>query len=163
MGGRRRWAESGRSHINFAKDSDDFCDDWIDISFRVPCLHRFSLSHLLSKCTTPSKEEKMFSHFTRFDSYAGFMDTLKFILPNLDRKLLIYWDSTAGKSSVINTEKLFRRKWKWFGVGQGWRWTWNQGNQNKTFSAQASGWGWISNGSDETPNGIVQHRSWRKV
>ncbi|XP_067019434.1 uncharacterized protein [Acropora muricata] len=36
-----------------------------------------------------------------------FMDTLKFILPNLDRKLLIYWDSTAGKSSVIDTEKLF--------------------------------------------------------
>ena len=35
------------------------------------------------------------------------MDTLKFILPNLDRKLLIYWDSTAGKSSVIDTEKLF--------------------------------------------------------
>ena len=32
---------------------------------------------------------------------------LKFILPNLDRKLLIYWDSTAGKSSVIDTEKLF--------------------------------------------------------
>ena len=86
---------------------DDFCDDSIDISFRVPCLHRFSLSHLLSKCTTPSKEEKMFSHFTGFDSYAGFMDTLKFILPNLDRKLLIYWDSTAGKSSVIDTEKLF--------------------------------------------------------
>ena len=86
---------------------DDFCDDSIDISFRVPCLHRFSLSHLLSKSTTPSKEEKMFSHFTGFDSYAGFMDTLKFILPNLDRKLLIYWDSTAGKSSVIDTEKLF--------------------------------------------------------
>ena len=86
---------------------DDSCDNFIDISFRVPCLHHFSLSHLLSKCTTPSKEEKMFSHFTGFDSYPGFKDTLKFILPNLDRKLLTFWDSTAGKSSVIDTEKLF--------------------------------------------------------
>ena len=54
----------------------------------------------------------MFSHFTGFDSYAGFMDMLKFILPNLDRKLLIYWDNTAGKSSVIDTEKNFSKKMK---------------------------------------------------
>jgi len=86
---------------------DDFCDPSLDKSLRIPCLHRFSLSHLLSKCTTPSKEDKLFSHFTGFDSYAGFMDTLKFILPNLNRKLIIYWDSIAGKSSVIDTEKLF--------------------------------------------------------
>ena len=53
------------------------------------------------------KEEKLFSHFTGFDSYAGFMDTLKFILPNLDSKILVDWDSAAGKSSAIDTEKLF--------------------------------------------------------
>ena len=35
------------------------------------------------------------------------MNTVKFLLPNLDRKNLIYWDSEAGKSSVIDTEKLF--------------------------------------------------------
>ena len=61
---------------------------------------------LLSKCTTLSKE-KLFTHFTGFNSYVDLMNTLKFLLPNLDRKNLIYWDSEAGKSSVIDTEKLF--------------------------------------------------------
>ena len=35
------------------------------------------------------------------------MGTLQFVLPGLDRKQLIYWDSEAGKSSFIDTEKLF--------------------------------------------------------
>ena len=35
------------------------------------------------------------------------MNELKFLLLNLDRKNLIYWDSEAGKSSVIDIEKLF--------------------------------------------------------
>lgn len=41
------------------------------------------------------------------NSYVDFMNVLKFLLPDLDRKKLIYWDSEAGKSSVIDTEKLF--------------------------------------------------------
>ena len=84
---------------------DDFCDEITDISHRIPCLHSFSVYHLLSKCTTLSKEEKLFTHFTGFNSYVDFMNVLKFLLPNLDRKNLIYWDSEAGKSSVI-----FRRR-----------------------------------------------------
>ncbi|XP_044171843.1 uncharacterized protein LOC122956242 [Acropora millepora] len=86
---------------------DDFCDEITDISHRIPCLHRFFVYHLLSKCTTLSKEEKLFTHFTSFNSYVDFMNVLKFLLPNLDRKKLIYWDSEAGKSSVIDIEKLF--------------------------------------------------------
>ncbi|XP_068731089.1 uncharacterized protein [Montipora capricornis] len=86
---------------------DDFCDEITDISHRIPCLHSFSVYHLLSKCTTRSKEEKLFTHFTGFNSYVDFMNVLKFLLPNLDRKNLIYWDSEAGKSSVIDIEKLF--------------------------------------------------------
>ena len=35
------------------------------------------------------------------------MNTLQFLLPNLDRKLLIYWDSEARKSTVTNTETMF--------------------------------------------------------
>ena len=77
-----------------------------DTSHRIPCLHSFSVYHLLSKCTTLSKEEKLFTHLTGFNSYVDF-NTLKLLLPNLDRKNLIYWDSEAGKSSVIDTEKLF--------------------------------------------------------
>ncbi|RMX46662.1 hypothetical protein pdam_00019043, partial [Pocillopora damicornis] len=82
---------------------DDFCDEITDISHRIPCLHSFSLS----KCTTLAKEEKLFTYFTGFNSYVDFMNVLKFLLPNLDQKNLIYWGSEAGKSSVIDIEKLF--------------------------------------------------------
>ena len=68
---------------------DDFGDEITDISHRIPCLHSFSVYHLLSKCTTLSKEEKLFTHFTGFNSYVDFMNVLKFLLPNLDRKKLI--------------------------------------------------------------------------
>ena len=85
---------------------DDLCEI-TDISHRIPCLHSFFVYHLPSKCTMLSKEEKQFIHFTGFNSYVDFMNTLKFLLPNLDRKNMIYWDSEAGKSSVIDTEKLF--------------------------------------------------------
>ena len=64
---------------------------------RIPCSHKFSVAHLLSKCTTPKIEEKLFTHFTGFSSHGEFMNTLQFVLPNLDRKLLIYWDSEARK------------------------------------------------------------------
>ena len=74
---------------------------------RIPCSHKFSVAHLLSKCTTPKIEEKLFTHFTGFSSHGEFMNTLQFVLPNLDRKLLIYWDSEARKNSVIDTERLF--------------------------------------------------------
>ena len=86
---------------------DDFCNDLQDESHRISCSHKFSVSHLLSKCTTPNKEEKLFTHFTGLNSYVDFMGTLQFVLPGLDRKQLIYWDSEAGKSSFIDTEKLF--------------------------------------------------------
>ena len=62
---------------------------------------------MLSKCTTPQKEEKLFTHFTGFNSHGEFINTLLFLLPNLDRKMLIYWDTATRKSNVIDTEKLF--------------------------------------------------------
>ena len=73
---------------------DDTCTS-SDDHWRIPCSHKFSVGHLLSKCTTPKKEEKLFTHFTGFNSHAEFMNMLHFLLPNLDRKLLIYWDSEA--------------------------------------------------------------------
>ena len=72
-----------------------------------PCSHKFSVAHLLSKCITPKIEEKLSTHFTGFSSHGEFMNTLQFVLPNLDRKLLIYWDSEARKNSVIDAERLF--------------------------------------------------------
>ena len=86
---------------------DVFCDEITDISHRIPCLHSFSVYHLLSKCISLTKEEKLFIHFAGFNSYVDFMNVLKFLLPNLDRKNLIYWGSKAGKSSMIDIEKLF--------------------------------------------------------
>lgn len=78
-----------------------------DDHWRIPCSHKFSIGHLLSKCTTPKKEEKLFTHFTGFNSHGEFMNTLQFLLPNLDRKLLIYWDSEARQTTVIDTETMF--------------------------------------------------------
>jgi len=36
------------------------------------------------------------------------INTLQFLLPNLGREMLIYWNSKAGKSSVIDTETMFQ-------------------------------------------------------
>ena len=86
---------------------DDFCTDDLGGTFRkLSCSHQFSVRHLISKCTTPSKEKKLFTHFTGFNSYGGFKSSLHFVLPGLDRKLLTYWDTAAGKSRMIDTEKL---------------------------------------------------------
>ena len=68
-----------------------------DDHWRIPCSHKFSVAHLLSKCTTPTKEEKLFTQFTGFNIYGEFMNAFQLLLPNLDRKLLIYWDSEAKK------------------------------------------------------------------
>ena len=35
------------------------------------------------------------------------MNTLQFLLRSLDRKLLIYWDSEARQTTVIDTETMF--------------------------------------------------------
>ena len=62
---------------------------------------------MLSKCTTPTKEEKLFTQFTEFNIYGEFMNAFQFLLPNLDRKLLIYWDSEAKKNTVVDTDTMF--------------------------------------------------------
>ena len=85
---------------------DDICSK-LDEHLRIPCLHKFSAFHLLSKSTAPKKENKLFTHFTGFNSHGEFINTLQFLLPNLDRKMLIYWDTARRKSIVIDTEKLF--------------------------------------------------------
>ena len=53
---------------------DDICSK-LDKHLRIPCLHTFSAFHLLSKGTTPKKEDKLFTHFTRFNSHGEFMST----------------------------------------------------------------------------------------
>lgn len=42
-----------------------------------------------------------------FTRYIDFKNTLLFLLPGLDRKRLVYWNSKKAKSRVIDTEKLF--------------------------------------------------------
>ena len=58
---------------------DDICSK-LEEHLRIPCLHNFFASHLLSKCTTPKKEDKLFTHFTGFNSHGEFMNTLQFLL-----------------------------------------------------------------------------------
>ena len=65
----------------------DFCNEFLDVYYRIPCWHRFSVYYLLSKCTSPAKEEKLFTHFTGFNCFGNFVNTLKFLLPDLDRKI----------------------------------------------------------------------------
>ncbi|XP_068696486.1 uncharacterized protein [Montipora foliosa] len=52
---------------------DDMCSS-SDDHWRIPCSHKFSIGHLLSKCTTPKEEEKLFTHFTGFNSHETMFD-----------------------------------------------------------------------------------------
>ena len=73
-----------------------------------PCNHRFSVDHLKSKCIySVKKEEKIFTHFTGFNSYSDFKNVLEFVLPDLDRKRLVYWGTSQAKASFVDIEKLF--------------------------------------------------------
>ena len=93
-----------------SRKAQTFEDDMYNLSddrWRIPCSHKFSVAHLLSKCTTPTKEEKLFTQFTGFNIYGEFMNAFQLLLPNLDRKLLIYWDSEAKKNTVIDTKTMF--------------------------------------------------------
>ena len=74
----------------------------------LACKHRFSVSHLRSKCMYSMKKEvNFFNHFTGFSSYTNFSNVLNSVLPDLDRKRLVYWGTSQAKASYINTEKLF--------------------------------------------------------
>ena len=64
------------------------CDDEVD---HIPCMHALSFSHLISKCTTAKKHEKLFAHFTGFSSQQRFLETFNFLLPNLHRKTWHNW------------------------------------------------------------------------
>ena len=91
-----------------SRKAQTFEDDMYNSSddrWRIPCSHKFSVAHLLSKCTTPTKEEKLFTQFTGFNIYGEFMNAFQLLLPNLDRKLLIYWDSEAKKKILSLIQK----------------------------------------------------------
>ena len=45
---------------------------------------------------------KLFTHFTGFNAHI-----YNFLLPNLNRKMLIYWDTATRKCNIIDTEKVF--------------------------------------------------------
>ena len=82
------------------------CDDF-DPSAPLlkPCSHSFGVKHLLSKCTTKKKEEKLFKHFTGFNDHRRFQQALNFALPDMNRKHLNYRNS--GVSEDIDTSKLY--------------------------------------------------------
>ena len=53
---------------------DDICSK-LEEHLRIPCLDKFSAFHLLPKGTSPKKEDKLFTHFTGFNSHGEFMNT----------------------------------------------------------------------------------------
>ena len=71
------------------------------------CRHRFSVNHIISKCTTDKKERKYFNHFIGFNSCLDFKNSLLFLLPGLDRRQITYWRTKLAQESHINTDKLF--------------------------------------------------------
>ena len=62
---------------------------------------------LKSKCTTPKKETKLFSHFTGFRNYTQFREFLQFVLPGLKRSKLVYWGTVNAKATLVDTSLLF--------------------------------------------------------
>ena len=83
----------------YAKTVNDEVDNF-------PCMHAFSLSHLISKCTTAKKHKKLFAHFTGFSSQEHFLETLIFLLPNLDRKNLVYWGTKEARNPLLDMERI---------------------------------------------------------
>ena len=65
------------------------------------------LSVLKSKCTTPKKETKLFSHFTGFRNYTQFREFVQFVLPGLKRSKMVYWGTVNAKATLIDTSLLF--------------------------------------------------------
>ena len=82
---------------------EDCCDEMDPL----PCSYQFSVSCLQSKCVTKKKEEKLFKHFTEFDSHKFFSTTLDFLLPNLARRNMFYWGIAKAKEKLTDIGKLF--------------------------------------------------------
>ena len=66
---------------------NDFCEDIMDISHRIPCVHSFSVYHLRSKCTMLAKEQKLFTHFTGSIPTLTSRTYLNFYCPILTEKI----------------------------------------------------------------------------
>jgi len=66
-----------------------------------------SVNVLKSKCTTPKKETKLFSHFTGFRNYTQFREFLQFVLPGLKRSKLVYWGTVNAKATLVDISLLF--------------------------------------------------------
>jgi len=90
-----------------SRKTQTYKEDCCDEIGPLPCSHKFSVSHLLSKCVTKKKEEKLFKHFTGFDSYKIFSTTLEFLLPSLDRHNMIYWGTAKAMERLFDTGKFF--------------------------------------------------------
>lgn len=77
----------------------------------IPSLYQMNsteyLAHTSYQSAQCERKRKSFSLISRLNSYTTFMKMLHFLLPGLNRKLLIYWDSDFSKARVIDTKKLF--------------------------------------------------------
>ena len=78
-------------------------DEHLRFPVYINCLHSTYFQSV-----QPQRKKTNCSHILLdFNSHGEFMNTLQFLLPNVDRKMLIYWDNATRKSIVIDTEKLF--------------------------------------------------------
>ena len=77
-------------------------------SIELPCDHKFSLNVLKELANTKEKEMKYMKHYTGFSSFEKFHAVLNFVVPDGNRRNIIYWKSKAGKGKAIDyTSELF--------------------------------------------------------
>ena len=88
-------------------DKEDFVSRATQVNVEIPCDHRFSVRVLLDLANTQAREENYFSHLTGFNSYTKFQVVLKFVLPGVERKNIVYWNTKASKNKRIDTSLLF--------------------------------------------------------
>ena len=68
-----------------SETTQTLCADSSEISSSCNYLHTFSYDQLIKLCDTKSKDKKLFSHHTGFNSNPEFIQSLDFLLPDRNR------------------------------------------------------------------------------
>ena len=96
---------ASESELETIDVQDKNCKRSVKLQANLPqvCQHSFSVEQL--RCMSSSKN-KLFKFYTGFKTYEDFMNVLSFLVPNLERKHLRYYDPRA-KGSYTNVAELF--------------------------------------------------------
>ena len=88
-------------------DEEEFVSRATQVIVEIPCDRRFSVRVLLDPADTQAREDDYFNHLTGFNTYMKFQGVLRFVLPEGERKNIVYWNTKASKNKRIDTSLLF--------------------------------------------------------